>query len=154
FSDLYTAADVVSFYFLGAAALDAGGLVRNARVGEGAAHHARPLQLVGLESGGGANVRLGIEADAHRLKYLSDGSNEGGIQMLLAEAVIAGVAFDALVAIDGGAVNRPVDVDSAHRADVGAIAAGHAFVRIDLHASNLSTGLRGEDALARVDLGV
>ena len=53
--------------------------------------------------------------------------------MLLAQAVEAGVALHAFVAVDGGALDRGIDIDRAHRADVGAVAAGDAFIWIDLH---------------------
>ena len=64
--------------------------------------------------------------------------------MLLTQSVEAGIAFHAFVAIDGGAFDRRVDVDGAHRTNVGAVAAGDAFVGIDLHA--LAPILRPGDA--------
>ena len=50
------------------------------------------------------------------------------IQMLLAQAVVTGVALHAFVAVDGGAFDGRIDVDRAHRADVCAVAASHAFI--------------------------
>ena len=114
---------------------DAGGFVRHARIGEGAAHHARPRQLLRLESGRRADVRLRIEAQPHHLEHLAHGAHHRRIQVLLAQAVEAGVALHAFVAVDGGALDDRVDIDRAHRADVRAIAAGNAFGWIDLHQS-------------------
>ena len=98
FADLDATADVVGLDLLGAAALDAGGFVRHARVGEGAADDAGPDELFGLERGRGTDVGLGVEAEAQELEDLAHGPDEGRVQVLLAEAVVAGVALDAFVA--------------------------------------------------------
>ena len=137
FAFLHAAADVVGLHFFGAAAMHAGRFMRHARIGKRPAHNARPNQFIGLECGRGANVGLGIEAQAQHLKHLAHGAHQRRIQVFLAQAVVAGIAFHAFFAIDGGALDRRIDVDRAHRANVGAIAARHAFVRIDLHTSIL-----------------
>jgi hypothetical protein len=105
----------------------------HARVGEGAAHHARPFQLVGLERGGGADIGLGLKADAEVGQRAAHEAHRGGRQYFFAQPVVAGIAFHAFIAVDGGALQFGVDVDRAHRADIGAVAAGDAFLGIDLH---------------------
>src|SRR5687768_4226567 len=124
---------VVGLHFLGATSFDTGRLMRDAWIREGAADDARPGQLVGLECGGRTDVRLRFEADAHRGKHLPHRAHQRRIEVLLAEAVEAGVALHAFVAVDGGALQHGVDIDRPHRADVGTVAAGDAFLRIDLH---------------------
>ena len=109
--------DVVGFHFFRAASLDTGGLVRHARIRERAADDARPGQLIRLEGRGRTDVRLRLEANPHRGKHLPHRPHERRIQMFLAQAVEAGVALDTLVAVDGGALRRRVDVDGAHRAE-------------------------------------
>ena len=47
--------------------------------------------------------------------------------MLLAQPVVAGVALHALIAIDGGPLDNGIDINGAHWAYIGAIAAGNAF---------------------------
>jgi len=57
--------------------------MRHTRIREGAANHARPLELVGLEGGGRADIRLRIEAaGASFWKNLAHGSHDGRIQVL------------------------------------------------------------------------
>src|ERR1019366_3796752 len=57
--------------------------------------------------------------------------------MFLAESVEAGVTLHAFLAVDSGALHDGIDVDGAHGTDVGAVAAGYAFVGVDLHAMRL-----------------
>ena len=76
-ADADAVGDVVGLHLLGAAARDAGGFMGHARVGEGAAHHARPFQLVGLEGGGGADIGLRLEADAEIGQGAADEAHGG-----------------------------------------------------------------------------
>ena len=147
FADFHASADIVGLHFFRAAPVHAGRFMRNARIGEGPAHDARPCELVRLERGGRADIGFGIEAQAQRLKDFPHRAHERRIQMFLAQAVEAGIAFDALVAIDGGAVDVWVDVDRAHRTNVSAVAAGDAFFGVDLHDC-----LMQARSAARVDL--
>ena len=145
-ADIHAASHVVCLDFFGAAAFDAGRFVRHARIGKRPPHDARPHELVGLESGRRADVRLRIESHPHRLEHLPHESYQGRIQMLLAEPVKAGVALHALVAIHRGAADRGIDIDSSHRTHVRAVSASHAFVRIDLHSDIPLRVLNGRPA--------
>src|ERR1700675_4161194 len=78
-------------------AMPARGFVGNTRVGKGAPPQSRPSQLIRFESGCRANVRFGVETQPHFLKNLADGAHESRIQVLLAQAVVAGIALHALV---------------------------------------------------------
>jgi hypothetical protein len=53
--------------------------------------------------------------------------------MFRAQPVVACITFHTLIAIDGGALDYRVHVDCSHGTDIGAIATGHAFVRIYFH---------------------
>ena len=86
-----------------------------------------------LEGGSGANVGFRVEPYAHHRKDLADDAHHDGVQVLLAQAVIAGIAFHAFVALDGGALNHRVDVNRLHRANVSAVTAGDAFLRVNPH---------------------
>ena len=125
--------DVVGLDLFGAAARNAGGFMGHARIGESAAHHPRPFQLVGLKGGGGADIRLRLKADAEIGQGPADKAHGRGRQHFLAQPVVAGIAFHALVAVDRGALELGIDIDCAHRADIGAVAAGDALLGIDLH---------------------
>src|SRR5205823_5172667 len=124
---IHAAADVVGLDLFGAASFDAGRLVRHAWIGERPSHDARPHQFFGFESGRGADVRFRIESYTNHLEHLPHESDECRIQMLLAEPVEAGVALYALISIHGGAADRGIYIDSAHRTHVGAVPASHAF---------------------------
>jgi hypothetical protein len=108
--------------------------VRHARIGESPSHDARPLELIRLESGGRANVRLGIESDARQLEKPAYGADKRGVQMLLAQSVEAGVTFDAFLPVDCRAMRHGIDVDRSHRANVCTVSASYAFIAINLHA--------------------
>src|SRR5687767_12649083 len=129
----HAAGHVVGLDLFSAAPLDARGLVRHARIRKSAADDARPGQLVGLEGGGRADVRLRFEADAHGGEHPPHGAHQRGIEMLLAEAVEAGVALHAFVAVDRRALQHWVYIDRTHRAHIRAVAAGDALLRVDLH---------------------
>src|SRR5690606_16008725 len=85
--------------------------------------------------GRGTDVGLGLEPRAEDFHEAPDGTNRPWRQLLLAQPVVARIALDALVGVDGGAILHRVDVDGAHRADVRAVAAGDALVGIDSHTS-------------------
>ena len=53
--------------------------------------------------------------------------------MFRAQPVVAGVTLHAFIPIDGGAFHKRVNVDRSHRAYVGAVSAGDAFIGIDFH---------------------
>ena len=148
FATLHPATHVIGLHFLGAPALDAGGFMGHARIGEGAAHHPRPRQFLGLERRGGTNIRLRVKAQAHHLKQPAHHADEGGVQVLLAHAVEAGVAFDAFVVVYGRPLDHRIDINRAHGANVGAVPTGHTLVRIDSHGTltprrQLSYHIRG-----------
>src|SRR5690606_11442228 len=86
-----------------------------------------------LERGRGTDVGLGLEPRTEDFHEAPDGTNRPWRQLLLAQPVVARIALDAFVGIDGGAILHRVDVDGAHRADVRAVAAGDALVGIDSH---------------------
>ena len=107
--------------------------MRHARVGKGAPHNPRPGELVRREGRRGTDVRLRIETHPHHGQDPAHRAHQNGIEMLLAQAVVAGMAFDAFIPVDGGALARRIDVDGAHRAHIRAVPAGHAFSMIDSH---------------------
>src|SRR6516162_1727759 len=53
--------------------------------------------------------------------------------MLLAHPVVASVALDALVAINGSPPDLGIDIDRAHGADIRAVAARDTLARVDGH---------------------
>ena len=130
---LHAARDVVRLHLGRAAAVDAGRLMGHLRVGEGAPHDAGPGELLGREGVGGADVRLGIEAEAGPLRHAPDGADEGGVQVLLRHPAVAGEALDAGVLVHDGAVQRRRDGDGAHGTHGHAVRAAHALLRIDPH---------------------
>jgi hypothetical protein len=69
------------------------------------------------------------------LEDLADQADERRIQVLCTQSVIAGIALDALVPVDGGPIDYRVDVNRPHGAYIGAVAAGYAFIGIDFHRS-------------------
>ncbi len=155
FAALYPATHVIGLHFLGAPALDAGGFMGHARIGEGAAHYPRPHQLLGLERRGGTDIRLRVEAQAHHLKQPAHHADECGVQVLLAHAVEAGVTFDAFVVVHRRPLDHRIDINRAHGADVGAVATGHTLVRIDSHGTltprrKLTYHIRSAEIRARI----
>jgi hypothetical protein len=56
--------------------------------------------------------------------------------MLLAEAVVAGITFDAFIGIDLGPIADGIYVYRFHRTNISAVAAGNAFFRVDPHREN------------------
>jgi len=68
------------------------------------------------------------------LKHFAQCAYERRIQMFLAQAIETRITLHAFACIYRGPLDDGIDGNRAHGAHVGAIAAGHAFVRIDLHA--------------------
>ena len=134
---LHAAADVVGLHFLGAAPFDARRLVGHARIREGPPHHARPGELLRLERRRGADIRLGVEAQAQHLEDFPRRAHHRRIEVLLAQPRVAGVALDAFLQVDLGTLDRGIDVNRSHRADIRTVAARDAFVRIDIHSRPL-----------------
>ena len=104
-----------------------------AGIGKRAADYTWPGEFVRFEGGGGTDIWLGIETQARHLEKLADAADKCRIQVLSAKAVETGVAFDAFVLVNGGAIQCGIDIDGAHGADVNTISAGDTFIRIDLH---------------------
>ena len=146
FAHLHAAGDVVGLHFFRATAFNAGRFMRHAGIGERAADDTRPVQFIRLKAGGRADIGLGVEAQAHHLEYLAHGSHHGGIQMLLAEPVVAGIALDAFVAVDGGALDLRIDIDRAHRAHIRAVSARDAFIWINCHTDSRENMAAGIDS--------
>ncbi len=59
--------------------------------------------------------------------------------MFGAQTVVAGIALNALITIDSGALDGRIDVDCSDRADVNAVPAGDTFIWVDLHRGRVAT---------------
>ena len=104
-----------------------------ARIGKCSADHAWPDEFIWFESRRRTNVGLWIEAQTRHLEKSSDRADKDRIEVLGAETVETGIAFDTLVVVDRGPLQNRVDIDGAHGTDVNTISAGDTFIRIDLH---------------------
>jgi hypothetical protein len=69
------------------------------------------------------------------MEYLPNQTHDRRIQVFRAQPVVAGIAFNTFVAVYGGAIDRRVHINSTHGADIGAVSASYALIRIDLHHS-------------------
>jgi hypothetical protein len=135
FAKFHPATHVIGLHFLGATAFNPGGFMGYPRIGEGAAHYARPDQFVRLDRRSGTDIRLGIEAQAHHLEQPPQHAHKGRIEVFPAHPIEAGVTLDALVAFHRGPFACGVNIDRPHGADICAVAACHALIGIDFHSS-------------------
>jgi len=83
--------------------------------------------VVGQTSGSGSKRMRKLAKVRRTNRTVAGGSTS------LAQPVVAGIAFHTFVAVDGGALEHGIDIDRAHRADIGAVAAGDALLGIDFH---------------------
>src|SRR5262249_62289073 len=82
FTLLYPVRDVVGLHFGGTAPMDAGGLVRNLRIGEGAANDSGPAQLFRHNRIRGAYVRLRVATEAEKWCCPPAGSHHSRVEGL------------------------------------------------------------------------
>jgi hypothetical protein len=67
------------------------------------------------------------------MENLADDADQWRVHVFHAQPVVTGIAFYALIAIDGRALDHRVDVNRSHRAHVRAVSAGNTFIGIDFH---------------------
>ncbi len=125
--------DVICLNFFRAASVNAGAFMWDHRVGESAAHNARPAQFLLRDGSGGANIGFRFEPPPKPFPDFSNRPYHCRVKMLGAHPAEAGVAFHALVLVNRRTICFGIDVNRAHGTDRDAIPACNAFLGINNH---------------------